>query len=210
MIKIDKQKLLEKGCCNFTITDSNLLSELKSLSLKQEFQPKNWKKLRWSHWGMEFLSTEEALDFVDHYQYIGEPTQCYFQMPINSNEDSITKAVSNVIKSWTSEAYDIDESEIHPPALCLNIMPKGFHIRNHRDGGDGGKTRLVAFLIYMNEDWTDTDGGELVIHGGMETISPKFGRVVMIDLTKHDIEHEVKLITGDKSRKVLVSFVNKS
>ena len=58
----------------------------------------------------------------------------------------------------------------------------------------------------MNE----CEGGELVIHGGEETIVPKFGRVVMIDLTKHDIEHAVNLIKGDNPRIVLVSFVNKS
>ena len=209
MIKINKQKLLEKGCCNFKITDEKLLETLKTLSMRHEFQPKNWKKLRWSHWGMEFLSSEEALDFVDHYKDIGEPTQCYFQMPINSQEDSTTKHISNTIKRWTSEAYNLDESEINAPGLCLNIMPNGFHIRNHKDGGDGGKTRIVAFLIYMNEEWNESHGGELVIHGGEETIAPSFGKVVMIDLTKHDIEHEVKEIKGNTNRKVIVSFVQK-
>ena len=200
------KNLLEKGCCNFEITDSKILKSLEEISKSEYFEKENWVRLRWSQWGIEFLNNEEALDFVNEYKDLKEPSQVYFQVPINKNDNIHTKTISDEIKNYVSEAYGLKESEIHPPALTLNVYLNGFHIQNHRDGGDGGATRLSAILIYMNE----CEGGELVIHGGEETIVPKFGRVVMIDLTKHDIEHAVNLIKGDNPRIVLVSFVTKS
>ena len=200
------KNLLEKGCCNFEITDSKTLESLEELSKSEHFERKNWKFLRWCHWGMEFLSHEEAIDFIQEYKELKEPSQVYFQKPIDRNESVHTKIISNQIKHYVSEAYGLDNSEIEQPNIGLNIYMNGFHIRNHRDGGDGGQSRLTAVLIYMNE----CEGGELVIHGGEETITPKLGRVVMIDLTKHDIEHAVNLIKGDNPRIVLISFVIKS
>ena len=200
------KNLLEKGCCNFEITDSKTLQSLEELSKSEHFESKNWKFLRWAHYGIQFESHEEAIDFIQEYKELKEPSQVYFQKPIDRNESVHTKIISNQIKHYVSEAYGLDNSEIEQPNIGLNIYMNGFHIRNHRDGGDGGLSRLTAVLIYMNE----CEGGELVIHGGQETITPKLGRVVMIDLTKHDIEHAVNLIKGDNPRIVLISFVKKS
>ena len=200
------KNLLEKGCCNFEITDSKILKSLEEISKSEYFEKENWVRLRWSQWGIQFLNNEEALDFVNEYKDLKEPSQVYFQVPINKNDNVHTKTISDEIRNYVSEAYGLDNSEIQQPELGLNIYMNGFHIRNHRDGGDGGLSRLTAVLIYMNE----CEGGELVIHGGQETITPKLGRVVMIDLTKHDIEHAVNLIKGDNPRIVLVSFVTKS
>ena len=200
------KNLLEKGCCNFQITDSKILRSLEQISKSEHFESKNWKFLSWCHWGIEFLNHEEAIDFIQEYKDLREPSQVYFQKPIDKCENVYTKTISDEIKNYVSEAYGLNKSEIEQPGIQLNIYLNGFHIRNHRDGGDGGQTRISAVLIYMNE----CEGGELVIHGGEETITPKLGRVVMIDLTKHDIEHAVNLIKGDNPRIVLVSFVNKS
>ena len=206
------KNLLEKGCASFQIDDINILEDLKKFSLLEEFQQENWVNLRWCHWGIKFINNEEAMDFIKEYKDLTNPSQVYFQEGIDTQYDDKQPhifRISNTIKKWTSEAYGIDESKLKHPALTLNVMPNGFHIRNHRDGGDGGVSRLVAVLIYMNEDWDESHGGELVIHGGDETITPNFGKVAMIDLTKHDIEHEVKLIKGNTNRKVILSFVSK-
>ena len=145
----------------------------------------------------------ESISVAENYnKYVAD----LFFSNIDKTENVYTKTISDEIKNYVSEAYGLNKSEIEQPGLQLNIYLNGFHIRNHRDGGDGGQTRISAVLIYMNE----CEGGELVIHGGEETITPKLGRVVMIDLTKHDIEHAVNLIKGDNPRIVLVSFVNKS
>ena len=200
------KNLLEKGCCNFEITDSKTLQSLEELSKSEHFESKNWKFLRWAHYGIQFESNEVAIDFIQEYKELKEPSQVYFQYGIGWNESVHTKTISDEIRNYVSEAYGLDNSEIQQPELGLNIYMNGFHIRNHRDGGDGGLSRLTAVLIYMNE----CEGGELVIHGGQETITPKLGRVVMIDLTKHDIEHAVNLIKGDNPRIVLISFVKKT
>jgi len=200
------KNLLEKGCCNFQITDSKILQSLEKVSKSEYFEKENWVRLRWSQYGIEFLNHNEAIGFVNEYKDLKEPSQVYFQVPIDGARFLYTKTITDEIKNYVSEAYGLDNSEIQQPSLCLNVYLNGFHIRNHRDGGDGGATRLTAILIYMNE----CEGGELVIHGGEETITPKFGRVVMIDLTKHDIEHAVNLIKGDNPRIVLISFVKKS
>jgi Rps23 Pro-64 3,4-dihydroxylase Tpa1-like proline 4-hydroxylase len=202
--------LFEKGCSNFQIEDKNLLEDLKKLATHPMFRQENWKNLRFCRWGMQFINNEEAMDFIDTYKDFRHPSQVYFQQYIqkDGNQPHIER-VMNTIKKWTSEAYDIDETKINEPHLQLNVMPDGFHIRNHRDGGDGGLTRLVATLIYMNDNWNESNGGELVIHGGEEVITPTFGKVVMIDLTKHDIEHAVNLVK-DMNRHAIVSFVSKS
>ena len=50
------KNLLEKGCCNFQITDSKILRSLEQISKSEHFESKNWKFLRWCHWGIEFLN----------------------------------------------------------------------------------------------------------------------------------------------------------
>ena len=91
------KNLLEKGCCNFEITDSKTLQSLEELSKSEHFESKNWKFLRWAHYGIQFESNEVAIDFIQEYKELKEPSQVYFQYGIGWNESVHTKTISDVI-----------------------------------------------------------------------------------------------------------------
>jgi SM-20-related protein len=75
------------------------------------------------------------------------------------------------------------------------MYEKGSFYKKHFDQFKNNNSRKYSMIIYLNEDWKDTDGGELSIshEGRSETISPENGKGVFFKSS--EIEHEV-LITS--------------
>lgn len=219
MLESNRKKLLQKGCCNFVINNQEDLTTLKEFSKNQAFDSSNWTQLRWSNHPIHFNSHKQAMEFIhDHkpgesMQYLDQniPNQAYFESPITdtSNPKENISQVTDLFRKFTCEAYNLKQEDLSNLNFKLHVHVNGFHIRNHRDGSysNGQDSRICAILIYMNKDWKKEYGGDLIIHNGEETITPTFGRVVMIDLTKHDIEHGVNRIITDKPRLSLISFI---
>ncbi len=70
--------------------------------------------------------------------------------------------------------------------------PVGSFYRRHFDAFRGGGNRVVSSVLYLNPDWGDDHGGELVIHGaGGEAlrVAPRFGTLAVF--LSEEIEHEV-------------------
>lgn len=63
-----------------------------------------------------------------------------------------------------------------PPGAFLDV-----HVDFSRHPVWDGWDRRVNLLVYLNEDWTDEDGGTLVL--GDERIVPTFNRTVMFETT---------------------------
>lgn len=76
------------------------------------------------------------------------------------------------------------------------VYPKGRFYKRHLDTFQNDRRRKLSVILYLNKNWTPTDGGELVIYlqeNGLEiakTIHPKFGRLVIFE--SQLLEHEVK------------------
>ena len=88
--------------------------------------------------------------------------------------------------------------------LLYAFYPRGGFYRRHRDAipGSASVLRSISLLLYLNEDWTPNDGGQLLLHrdsGGDELpkgeepdfiqVEPKGGTLVLFQ--SDSVPHEV-------------------
>lgn len=84
------------------------------------------------------------------------------------------------------------------------FYPKGKGYLMHRDRFKTNPHRIVSFVFYLNENWQQGDGGELILFNEekepIETIPPKSNRLaVFLSETLHEVKNcntERRSITG--------------
>ena len=78
-----------------------------------------------------------------------------------------------------------------------HYRPGDFY-RTHVDAFRGEANRVISLVCYLNEDWKQGDGGELVLYSdaGPVTVQPT-GRTVVMFLSE-EIPHEVKPAQRDR------------
>lgn len=78
--------------------------------------------------------------------------------------------------------------------------PKGAFYKKHLDAFKGRSNRRLTTVMYLNENWTDSDGGQLVIYGDrgsvLETVKPERGTLVVFLSEK--FVHEVQRSYRDR------------
>lgn len=79
--------------------------------------------------------------------------------------------------------------------------PAGSCYRRHRDSFRGAANRIVSVVAYLNADWGEKDGGELVLYNEageeiLATIAPRAGRVVLF--LSEEVPHEVLTTYRDR------------
>ncbi len=82
----------------------------------------------------------------------------------------------------------INGSEFH-----YALYEPGSFYKRHLDRFKHDSGRQISVITYLNDDWVDADGGELVLYldSGEKTIRLKSGRAVFFKAD--EIEHEVKV-----------------
>lgn len=68
----------------------------------------------------------------------------------------------------------------------------GASYRRHLDRLSGSDVRVFSTVLYLNEEWTDDDGGQLRIHlpdGGTRDVLPRGGKLIVF--RSEQFEHEV-------------------
>lgn len=81
---------------------------------------------------------------------------------------------------------------------CYAVYPEGGFYERHLDSFEGARNRIVSIVVYLNEHWSEEDGGALVIwpEGAADTdapvarIVPEGGGVVM--MLSESIPHAVQ------------------
>jgi|TARA_R110001592_G_scaffold119939_4_gene323626 hypothetical protein len=192
--------LLSNGYCIFDLNSDEAI-HLEAIMNINQFNEEMWSELRWDNWGIKFLNNEEAISFTKSVKVSQTPSQCFFQ---NHISDDVKEAdgLNKVIKSWLKEAYGLTIQQ--NPGLTLQIHKKGWGIKSHKDGNNGDRT--CAILIYPNKGWEEKFGGNLILNDS-EKIIPTFGKVVILDMTKNNVRHEVDIVTTDLPRMSLVAFI---
>ena len=78
-----------------------------------------------------------------------------------------------------------------------HYRPGDFY-RTHVDAFRGEANRVVSMVCYLNEDWTEGDGGELILYSQLEPVMVKpINRTVVLFLSE-EIPHEVKPARRDR------------
>jgi len=102
-----------------------------------------------------------------------------------------------------SRLFRVQITDIHVanPELNTNYFrlgPADF-VNQHADDSPG---REVCMLLYLNEQWQEHQGGELVFSGKDDhpvQIAPLFNRCVLFDPSSEGAEHWVKALSNDKN-----------
>lgn len=85
------------------------------------------------------------------------------------------------------------------------VYPIGTFYKRHLDRFQTDSGRKLSIICYLNDVWTEADGGQLRLHLKDETkdILPLAGRVVIFESDK--IEHEV--LTAHKERRSVTGWL---
>lgn len=78
-----------------------------------------------------------------------------------------------------------------------HYRPGDFY-RTHVDAFRGEASRVVSLVCYLNEQWRDGDGGELVLYAGGEivVVAPAYRTVVLF--LSEELPHEVRPARRDR------------
>ena len=83
------------------------------------------------------------------------------------------------------------------------IYPSGTFYKRHVDKHHKGSSRVVSFVFYLNENWTENNGGQLRIFGQNNRafdVEPEAGKlVVFLSEKEHEVmmtRHQRMSITG--------------
>lgn len=77
------------------------------------------------------------------------------------------------------------------------IYPSGAFYKKHQDQFKKQAHRIISVVLYLNEDWQEKDGGQLMIYkeGNDTEIKPIFNRLVFF---KSEMWHEVLPCTKER------------
>ena len=102
-------------------------------------------------------------------------------------ESLFLNKVQQFISHMNSTCYTgINDFEFH-----YALYETGSFYKRHLDQFKSDKGRLFSFVLYLNEDWVESDGGSisLYLEEGEMTLLPIEGRVVFFksDQTEHEV-----------------------
>lgn len=124
----------------------------------------------------------------------------YFTSFINNIEN--LNLVKTIHKKIVNELYPIEASSLYTnsnrEAIDLTLYLKDDFIENHSDGIDIG--RYCVILIYLNDDYQEGYGGELVIND-YNIVRPEFGNISILDFTKNNVKHRVNAVLDDNFKR---------
>jgi Rps23 Pro-64 3,4-dihydroxylase Tpa1-like proline 4-hydroxylase len=207
-----REELKTKGCLFGHLSDINpsLIEELEKL--KSIRNPENFTKVTHSYTKMvssESTSTTsyDEAQIVKKVHIEGNDDGKLWQVFFTWNTDnihtinlrnSLIPTVRNLFLEVFKYSYGEDMLdkiwEINEHNINLTHFDKGCWIDRHADGG--GKKMVCNMLIYLNDDWKEEDGGELVIEGGGNQ-QPLFGNFAVLDFMHVNPFHSVTPIKTD-------------
>jgi Rps23 Pro-64 3,4-dihydroxylase Tpa1-like proline 4-hydroxylase len=141
-----------------------------------------------------------AKEITPYYKHISQIWFC--STDVHSTGFQIISDKIN--KKITKDLYNQTISE--PCVSELTLYTDGCFIENHNDGEQNFRNCVI--LIYLNKNWKEDDGGEIILNGNLY-IPPTFGKVVVLDFLHHNIEHAVNKVKNDFERYTLIKFINK-
>ena len=107
----------------------------------------------------------------------------------NEYQNSFLDLIENFVKYLNINCYTgITDYEFH-----YSLYETGNFYKKHIDQFQSNSSRQFSMISYLNADWLEADGGQLMIHseGGNQKIDPIQGKMVFFK--SDEMEHEVML-----------------
>ena len=121
----------------------------------------------------------------------------------NYEELDFLDYVENFISYLNRTCYTgINAYEFH-----YALYEKGTFYKRHKDQFRSDNNRKYSLISYLNDDWTDADGGQLWIHqdGEVQKILPNNRKAVFFE--SNELEHEVT--TALRSRMSITGWLKR-
>ncbi len=213
-----KEHLHSKGYCSFNIGD--LSKDL--LSIVEQYKCDNISSQREN---MTFLrgdfSTPSGHDGINtNFKFFEKANELKDEkLSLLKKEDIVQiwlyghpKEGNNSLRKLYTELtkyfYDIDDSVDLNLDISISLYNKGCFLNDHIDGKSPVKN-YASMLVYLNKDWKEEDGGNLILRGDDNIdykVVPEFGTVAIIDLQNFDIYHQVEQVINDVERYTIICF----
>jgi Rps23 Pro-64 3,4-dihydroxylase Tpa1-like proline 4-hydroxylase len=228
----DKKEFLHKnGYCEFKIEEynpefSSILDEIKYKTDDVDYL-KSFKSLRFDYIG-NIEKPQIHYEYENHNECNKKKWELLEKYPekgiaqIWLKADAFISFDKNYIDSLHNIFYEIvnyfygktiDDVNI---GLQWTLYNESCFLKDHNDGGGQEYQNTCAVLIYLNEEWEQEWGGNLILRNtknplgiGRKTIHkvvPKFGTVAIIDLAVFDTAHAVEKIVGEHNRVAILGF----
>lgn len=213
-----KEHLHKKGYCSFNIGELdlellNIISKYECNKTKSERENMIFLRGDFSDSSKEnsintnFKTFEKADKIKDEKLSLlkkEDIVQIWLYGHPKEGNDSLRKLYTELTKYF----YDIDESVDLNLDISISLYNKGCFLNDHIDGKSPVKN-YASILVYLNKDWNEEDGGNLILRGddGIEyKVVPEFGTVAIIDLQNFDIYHQVEEVVNDVERYTIICF----
>jgi len=187
------------------------LFENNVMAMKQSFENKDSKVWRYNHTisNDQSIASFISIDEIAERKRLVEKNQysVFQQLYTGPPPEHSRKYFQKCIESFIEPIYPLDKPFYYHHNDNLNVMVSGDHINNHVDGGN--PERICGFIIYLSNysDYIEkSGGGELILNNDI-VVMPVKGTFVLLDYTKHNIKHEVKLVKNDFIRMAYVNFI---
>jgi Rps23 Pro-64 3,4-dihydroxylase Tpa1-like proline 4-hydroxylase len=107
--------------------------------------------------------------------------------------------IRNVFVSILEKVYPTHSYDKNFFINCT-MYNKLCYINKHQDGAVGD--RLTNILIYLNDDYIDGMGGEIIID--TEKVTPDLGKVAILDFSENNPQHEVTEVLDANFRRIAI------
>jgi SM-20-related protein len=121
---------------------------------------------------------------------------------LNNETEKQTLKYLNQLRVQLQDYFRISLTHLETHFAIYNQGEK--YVR-HRDTTSQNNKRVFSFVIYLNEVWSDTDGGQLVGYKEesiLFRVQPLLGQMILF---RSDVEHEV--LTAHKKRYSLTGWI---
>ena len=232
IIEEAKEKLQKEGYCTFELKDFNtqyynLLEKIK-YKISDNNYLENFNAIKFDYHNIKsnihisdryvFKTFEEATvnkeELLKNYDY-----ENIHQIWLMSDDiPDVLLTVSNI--NFDTIFYDILKyfyKETKPYvkiAQQWTCYSEGCFLKDHNDGQGVEYQNTCAILIYLNEEWDESWGGNLILRNTKNQkddiveykVIPTFGKVAIIDLKTFDISHAVECVNGNHNRCTILAF----
>lgn len=118
-------------------------------------------------------------------------------LPVNSIIIEIyKKIIGNLYPEYVNENLYLEN---RLDSFDLTLYEKNDFIESHNDGID--PQRLCVILIYLNDDYQEGFGGELIIENHIK-VTPIFGNIAILDFTTNNPIHSVNHVLDDEFKRL--------
>lgn len=155
------------------------------------------------------IKKEEILKQYE-YEYLAQCWLISDTQPANFISHRFNKTFYDILEYF----YGENENHVTMGVQWTCYSEKCF-LKDHNDGQGDEYQNTCAILIYLNDEWEEEWGGNLILRktkwssdNGIVAykVIPKFGKVAIIDLKTFDTSHAVEDIIGDHNRCALIAF----